>query len=313
MGKRKVTAALLASLCVGVGHSSATPEELEFMKVDTNGNGQLSVEEFTYWLEHRKRSDFFDFHEASDPVGSKIPGDFRESVKLTEATTQNFWTAFINSVAMIIVTELGDKTFFIAAILAMRHSPVVVFLGAVAALAVMTVLGAIIGFALPVLLPRQYTHYAAMLLFLYFGLKLLKEGTEMARKGEGTGPSDELEEVEQQLKEKDEDVDASTCEAGGSVACSGKANPHRALFWQAFTLTFLAEWGDRSQIATIALASAKDPTGVTAGGIIGHSLCTGLAVTGGKVIAGKISERTVLIIGGALFLCFAVHALVAGP
>lgn len=32
-----------------------------------------------------------------------------------------FWGAFLNSVAMIIVTELGDKTFFIAAILAMQY------------------------------------------------------------------------------------------------------------------------------------------------------------------------------------------------
>ena len=33
-------------------------------------------------------------------------------------------------------------------------------------------------------------------------------------------------------------------------------------------MTFLAEWGDRSQIATIALAAAKDPYGVVAGGVV---------------------------------------------
>jgi len=33
----------------------------------------------------------------------------------------------------------------------------------------MTVLSSLIGFALPNLLPKQYTHYAAAILFLYFG------------------------------------------------------------------------------------------------------------------------------------------------
>ena len=82
---------------------------------------------------------------------------------------------------------------------------------------------------------------------------------------------------------------------------------------QSFTLTFLAEWGDRSQIATIALASAKDPIGVTLGGILGHAMCTGLAVLGGRLLATKISERTVSIAGGLLFLVFAVHSVYAGP
>lgn len=33
-----------------------------------------------------------------------------------------FWRGFVNSVGMIFATELGDKTFFIAAIMAMKHS-----------------------------------------------------------------------------------------------------------------------------------------------------------------------------------------------
>ena len=44
------------------------------------------------------------------------------------------------------VSELGDKTFFIAAILAMRNNKLTVFLAAISALAVMTVLSALLGF-----------------------------------------------------------------------------------------------------------------------------------------------------------------------
>lgn len=51
-----------------------------------------------------------------------------------------FTHAFIASLSVIIVSELGDKTFFIAAIMAMRHSRIVVFTGAILALIVMTII-----------------------------------------------------------------------------------------------------------------------------------------------------------------------------
>jgi len=200
--------------------------------------------------------------------------------------------AFSNSFMMILVTELGDKTFFIAALLAMRHDRLPVFAGAASALATMTALSACIGLVLPVLLPRQYTHWAAVALFIYFGAKLLVEAIEMLRTGHGSGPSDELDEVEQSLKDGD------------------KAK--YSILMQTFTMTFLAEWGDRSQISTIALAAAKNPLGVTLGGIIGHSCCTSLAVLGGRVLASRISERFVLCAGGILFLGFAMHGAVTG-
>uniref|UniRef100_A0A8C5YAK3 GDT1 family protein n=1 Tax=Microcebus murinus TaxID=30608 RepID=A0A8C5YAK3_MICMU len=57
----------------------------------------------------------------------------------------------------------------------------------------------------------------------------------------------------------------------------------------------------------------EDPYGVAVGGTVGHCLCTGLAVIGGRMIAQKISVRTVTIIGGIVFLAFAFSALFISP
>uniref|UniRef100_A0AAG5DIC3 GDT1 family protein n=1 Tax=Anopheles atroparvus TaxID=41427 RepID=A0AAG5DIC3_ANOAO len=85
------------------------------------------------------------------------------------------------------------------------------------------------------------------------------------------------------------------------------------IFMQAFTMTFVAEWGDRSQLTTIILSARENVYGVIAGGVIGHSICTGLAVIGGRMIAQRISVRTVTLIGGVVFLLFALSALLFGP
>ena len=61
---------------------------------------------------------------------------------------------------------------------------------------------------------------------------------------------------------------------------------------QTFVMTFLGEWGDRSQIATIAMAAGQDYWYVIVGALVGHGCCTAGAVIGGKAIAGKISVKT---------------------
>lgn len=80
---------------------------------------------------------------------------------------------------------LGDKTFLIAAVMSMRYNRVVVFAGAIGALIVMSILSVGIGVAVPSVLSRTYTHYAAAILFAYFGFKLLKEAREMTVRGVG--------------------------------------------------------------------------------------------------------------------------------
>jgi putative Ca2+/H+ antiporter (TMEM165/GDT1 family) len=230
----------------------------------------------------------------------------------------SFTSGFLQSVSMILVSELGDKTFFIAAILAMRHNRMVVFTSALGALAVMTVLSAAMGFALPSILPRRYTTVVSVILFLGFGFRLIKDAYGMS--DDNAGMHEEMEEAEAELAEVS--ITKSATDMEGGKARGGKDHTKNMnaiqklmliafspIFVQGFTMTFLAEWGDRSQIATIALAAAKNPFGVTVGGIIGHAFCTGLAVVGGKMIANKISEKVVTYIGGALFLVFAVHSI----
>ena len=229
---------------------------------------------------------------------------------------------------MILVSEFGDKTFFIAAIMAMRQSRAEVFLSAMTALILMTILSAAMGLTLPHLLDPHLTAAAATVLFFFFGLKLLYDAYLMDPNAVG---KEEMEEVEEEL-EKALDTDQANnllaLEQGGSTPAKAASRPLFAslsrqlrlwlrrffspVFIQCCTMTFLAEWGDRSQIATIALAAAKNPVGVSVGAIMGHSICTGVAVLGGKLLASRISERTISLVGGALFLAFALHSLLSG-
>jgi putative Ca2+/H+ antiporter (TMEM165/GDT1 family) len=51
---------------------------------------------------------------------------------------------------------------------------------------------------------------------------------------------------------------------------------------------------------------------VTVGAILGHAICAAIAVIGGKMIAGRISERQLTFVGGCLFLVFGVVAAIEG-
>ncbi|CAN0859512.1 GDT1-like protein 3 [Linum grandiflorum] len=81
--------------------------------------------------------------------------------------------ALFASFSMILVTEIGDETFIIAALMAMRHPKSTVLAGALAALFVMTVLSTGLGRILPNLISRKHTNSAATVLYLFFGLRLL--------------------------------------------------------------------------------------------------------------------------------------------
>ncbi|KAJ1816110.1 GCR1-dependent translation factor 1 [Coemansia sp. RSA 2599] len=241
--------------------------------------------------------------------------------------------SLLASILMIFVSEIGDKTFLIAAILAMSNPRSTIFLAACSALWLMSILSAFLGHAVVTFIPMSWVSVAAAVMFLVFGVKLLQEAREM----DGSEIAKEMHSVEAELGEKDAAKHQMAMEAGEALqgealdgeygvnvsAMSekhGKENDKTTLgslrnllslllspvFVETFVLVFLAEWGDRSQLATIALGAAKNVYGVAVGTILGHTCCTGLAVVGGQLLASRISVKKVTLAGGALFIVFAV-------
>ncbi|CAK7215525.1 GCR1-dependent translation factor 1 [Sporothrix eucalyptigena] len=280
--------------------------------------------------------------------------------------------SFFLSLTMILFSEIGDKTFLVAALMAMKHDRVVVFTAAFSALFTMTVLSAVLGHAVPVLIPKRVTNFLAAGLFLVFGSKLLREGMSMDA-DEGVGA--EMQEVEMELAEKEHlarENGRRSSRAGGGVlspeslemgmggsgaaaagrlprsqsrfstpnrsASSSLSPPRGRASWggsgnggvvsslkslggglsnlaslllspawvQTFVMTFLGEWGDRSQIATLAMAAGQDYWWVTLGAVTGHACCTGVAVLGGRALAGRVSLKVVTVGGAVSFLIFGI-------
>jgi putative Ca2+/H+ antiporter (TMEM165/GDT1 family) len=101
------------------------------------------------------------------------------------------------------------------------------------------------------------------------------------------------------------------CDVEGEIglAKSPTVNSLPEVFFKALSLTFLAEWGDRSQMSTIALAAVEDMLSVVVGAVVGHALCTSLAVLGGRMLAEHVDERIIHLTGGSLFITFGVVGL----
>jgi len=200
--------------------------------------------------------------------------------------------AFGSSLSAITLAELGDKTFFMALILAARHRPRDVFLGAFAALAAVTVLSLGVGYGLRELLPAQVVPWLAAVLFLGFGAKLLLDAQAMGADGA------EAEELEAE-------------QAVNKAESEGPITTTWAVIWEAFGLVFIAELGDRTQFTTIFLATAPafSFAGLLAGTLAGHALVTWLAVGAGQWIGSRISETLLYRLSGGLFLAFGAWSL----
>jgi len=183
-------------------------------------------------------------------------------------------TAIFSTFGLIFLAEIGDKSQLVCMTLAARHRHLPVLLGAVAAFLILNTLAVVFGAGLAQWIPERILAGAVALLFGAFGIKSLLTKEEVGEDGE--------------IEEK----------------------PGHGIFATTFLMLLLAEMGDKTQIATVALAAKYGSlVPVVSGTTLGMLLANVPAVLLGEVAAKKLPMRLVHGIAAAIFLVLGVSVL----
>ncbi len=178
---------------------------------------------------------------------------------------------FVGALGLIALLELGDKTQLVTISLATRHPWRDVLAGAVLGLMAATAVGAAVGGVLATTLGAWLTYIkvGGGVLFILIGVWTIVQALRHHFR----------EEVEESVKEK------------------------RSAFATAASFNFLAEFGDKTQIAVIILAASYDaPVSVFLGGSAGLALIAVSSVVIGTGLARFLSEKWLRLISTALFI-----------
>ncbi|MFC7485270.1 TMEM165/GDT1 family protein [Knoellia sp. CPCC 206453] len=182
--------------------------------------------------------------------------------------------------ATIFVVELPDKTFIATLVMSTRFRPLLVWIGVVAAFFVQTLVAVAIGGVLSQL-PKRPIEIFAALMFLVGGILLIR--------GAGKADAEEAE-TEEEFGEK----------------ASAKQRAGWKVVTFCFTVLFLAEWGDLSQILTASMVVRfHDPVSVFIGAFLALAAVSGLAAVLGRTLLQRIRLSTIRRVGGTVCLVLA--------
>jgi len=179
-------------------------------------------------------------------------------------------TAYLASLGFVVLAEMGDKTQLLAMAFASRYPWQTVMWGVFAATLVNHFLAVVAGNYLTAFVPLRYIQIAAAASFILFGLWTLR--------------GDRLEGEDRRF--------------------------NYSPFWTVAVAFFVAEMGDKTQLATVALAARYESIvpvwlGTTSGMLVADAI--GIIV--GIVMGKKIPERLIKWFAALIFIGFGVFGL----
>ena len=190
---------------------------------------------------------------------------------LNAGSLVEFSATTLTSFALIAAAEIGDKSQLVCMTLASRHRPMPVMLGALAAFAVLNTLAVVFGVAIASWLPAYVVGAIVAILFAIFGVHALRAS--------------------------DDDDDDEVEEKSG-----------HGIFFTTFVLLTVAEFGDKTQLAVVALSSTHAAAAVWVGATIALAATSALGILAGRTVLQRIPLVLLHRLSGAFFLLLAAVA-----
>jgi putative Ca2+/H+ antiporter (TMEM165/GDT1 family) len=176
------------------------------------------------------------------------------------------------SFALIAAAEIGDKSQLVCMTLASRHRAMPVMLGAIAAFAFLNTLAVVFGVAIASWLPETIVAATVAFLFAAFGIHALR------------------------VQEDDDDVEV-------------KEKSGHGIFFTTFLLITVAEFGDKTQLAIVALSSTATPIAVWLGSTTALASTSALGILAGRTILQKVPLVLLHKVSGTIFLALSAFAV----
>jgi putative Ca2+/H+ antiporter (TMEM165/GDT1 family) len=172
------------------------------------------------------------------------------------------------------LAEMGDKTQLSILLLSSRTKEYFrLLLGVMLAFLLADGIAILVGSWVTNVIPMHLVKIVSGLVFILFGILILKG-------------------------DKDDDLAESNLSA-------------KRAFASGFSMIFLSEWGDKTQIASALFATEYDPKMVFIGVMIALLLLSVMAIFLGKFISSRIDRRAITRAGGVLFILIGLSFLLS--
>lgn len=176
-------------------------------------------------------------------------------------------TSFTVSFTIIAIAETGDKSQLVCMSLASRYKPIPVLLGAVIAFFILNTMAVALGASMTIWVPVEVLKLIAAAIFIGFGIHTL-------------------------ISHEDEEEEG--------ISAKKLAN----VFVTTFLMIFLAELGDKTQLAVATLSTSEQPVGVWAGSSFALFCTSALGIFLGVKFLNRLNPRYLSWGSGGLFIIF---------